>query len=200
MAKDDRTNVMRLLASAGIAFTDHIYDPEETDGEEVAKLVGKSALETFKTLVTQAASGKNYVFVIPVHLELDLKAAARAVGEKSIEMIPQKKLMPLTGYVHGGCSPVGLKRSFPVVFDESCLALSEMTLSAGKRGRQVSVRPKDLISYVGLISLLFTLSCSFNQHVSTFALFPNLISLVNESPMIRVFLSSKFSISFFTIL
>ena len=148
MAKDDRTNVMRVLASAGIAYSDHVYDPDQTDGEEVAKLVGKSCEETFKTLVTQANSGKNYVFVIPVHLELDLKAAARSVNEKNIEMIPQKNLLPLTGYVHGGCSPVGLKRSFPVVFDESCLALSEMTLSAGKRGRQVSVSPTDLIAYL----------------------------------------------------
>ena len=149
MAKDDRTNVMRLLAATKIAYTDHQYDPETTDGEEVARLVGKSVEETFKTLVTQGASKKNYVFVIPVHLELDLKAAARAVDEKNIEMIPQKQLMPLTGYIHGGCSPVGLKRSFPVVFDESCLTLETMTLSAGKRGRQVSVSPSDLISYLG---------------------------------------------------
>lgn len=139
---------MRLLESSGIAYTDHQYDPETTDGEKVASLVGKSVEETFKTLVTQAASKKNYVFVIPVHLELDLKAAARAVNEKSIEMIPQKQLMSLTGYVHGGCSPVGLKRSFPVVFDESCLSLETMTLSAGKRGRQITVSPLDLISYL----------------------------------------------------
>lgn len=149
MAKDDRTNVMRLLEAAKIAYTDHQYDPDTTDGEQVAKLVGKRVEETFKTLVTQAASKKNYVFVIPVHLELDLKAAARAVNEKSIEMIPQKQLMPLTGYVHGGCSPVGLKRNFPVVFDESCLNLPAMTLSAGKRGRQITVAPSDLISYLG---------------------------------------------------
>ena len=149
MAKDDRTNVMRLLEAGGIAYTDHQYDPETTDGEAVAKLVGKSVEETFKTLVTQSSTKKNYVFVIPVHLELDLKAAARAVKEKSIEMIPQKQLMPLTGYVHGGCSPVGLKRSFPVVFDESCLNLETMTLSAGKRGRQITVSPSDLISYLG---------------------------------------------------
>ena len=148
MAKDDRTNVMRLLSAAGITYTDHQYDPETTDGERVAVLVGKRVEETFKTLVTQALSGKNYVFVIPVHLELDLKAAARAVSEKSIEMLPQKNLMPMTGYVHGGCSPVGLKRSFPVIFDESCLQLKEMTLSAGKRGRQVTVSPQDLISYL----------------------------------------------------
>lgn len=148
MAKDDRTNVMRLLAAAKIEYEDHQYDPETTDGEAVASLVGKRVEETFKTLVTQAASGKNYVFVIPVHLELDLKAAARSVQEKSIEMLPQKKLMPLTGYVHGGCSPVGLKRSFPVVFDESCLVLNTMTLSAGKRGRQITVSPVDLINYL----------------------------------------------------
>lgn len=158
MAKDDRTNVMRLLASAGIAYTDHCYDPETTDGESVAKLVGKSVEETFKTLVTQSASKKNFVFVIPVHLELDLKAAARAVNEKSIEMIPQKQLMPLTGYVHGGCSPVGLKRSFPIVFDESCLNLDTMTLSAGKRGRQVTVSPTELISYLGATTAPLTRS------------------------------------------
>ncbi|MBR2181284.1 MAG: Cys-tRNA(Pro) deacylase [Oscillospiraceae bacterium] len=148
MAKDDRTNVMRLLAAANIVYADHQYDPEITDGENVAALVGKSVVETFKTLVTQAPSGKNYVFVIPVHLELDLKAAARSVSEKSIEMIPQKKLMPLTGYVHGGCSPVGLKRNFPIVFDESCLERDTITLSAGKRGRQITVKPMDLISYL----------------------------------------------------
>lgn len=158
MAKDDRTNVMRLLAAAKILYTDHQYDPETTDGEMVAKLVGRSVEETFKTLVTQAASRKNYVFVIPVHLELDLKAAARAVDEKSIEMIPQKQLMPLTGYVHGGCSPVGLKRSFPVVFDQSCLNLESMTLSAGKRGRQISVSPSDLISYLGATTAALTRS------------------------------------------
>lgn len=145
--KEDKTNVMRLLAAAGIAFTDHRYDPEVTDGEKVAELVGRSCIETFKTLVTVADDGKNYVFVIPVHLELDLKAAARSVGVKSVAMIPQKQLMPLTGYVHGGCSPVGMKKSLPVVFDESCLVLSTMTLSAGKRGCQVTVTPADLISY-----------------------------------------------------
>ena len=145
--KEDKTNVMRLLAAAGIAFTEHRYDPEVTDGEKVAALVGKACTETFKTLVTASDDGKNYVFVIPVHLELDLKAAARSVGVKSIAMIPQKQLMPLTGYVHGGCSPVGMKKRLPVVFDESCLTLSVMTLSAGKRGCQVTVAPCDLISY-----------------------------------------------------
>lgn len=148
MAKDDKTNVMRLLSAAKIEYVERSYDPEITDGEMVAKAVGTPPEATFKTLVTEAESGKNYVFVIPVHLELDLKACGRAVGEKSIVMLPQKKLFPLTGYVHGGCSPVGMKKTLRTVFDESCLALETMTLSAGKRGRQISVAPESLISYV----------------------------------------------------
>ncbi len=149
MSKEDMTNVMRVLRSAGIEYSCHSYDPDVTDGEKVALLVGKKTEETFKTLVTEAQGGKNYVFVIPVHLELDLKACARAVGEKSISMLPQKKLYPLTGYVHGGCSPIGMKRSFQTVFDESCLLLQEMTLSAGKLGRQITASPEKLISLLG---------------------------------------------------
>ena len=149
MAKDDKTNVMRLLLAAKIEFTERSYDPSITDGELVAKAVGTPPEATFKTLVTEAESGKNYVFVIPVYMELDLKACGRAVGEKSIAMLPQKKLFPLTGYVHGGCSPIGMKKTFRTVIDESCLSLPEMTLSAGKLGRQISVSPQDLIAYVG---------------------------------------------------
>lgn len=149
MAKDDKTNVMRLLSGAGISYSEHSYDPATTDGELVAVALGKSCEETFKTLVTESVSGKNYVFVIPVHLELDLKACARAVGEKSVAMLPQKKLFPLTGYVHGGCSPVGMKRNFQTVFDESCLSRAEITLSAGKLGRQVTLSPLELISFLG---------------------------------------------------
>lgn len=156
MAKDDMTNVMRVLGTAKIEYTSHSYDPNETDGEKVALLVGKKVDETFKTLVTEGISGKNFVFVIPVHLELDLKAAAKAVGEKSISMLPQKKLYPLTGYVHGGCSPVGMKRSFLTVFDESALSLSEMTLSAGKLGRQITVSPEKLIALLGAKTALIT--------------------------------------------
>ena len=149
MAKDDKTNVMRLLSGAKIEYVERSYDPEITDGELVAKAVGTAPEETFKTLVTEAESGKFYVFVIPVHLELDLKACGRAVGEKSIAMLPQKKLFPLTGYVHGGCSPIGMKKTLRTVIDDSCLSLDVMTLSAGKRGRQISLAPQDLISYVG---------------------------------------------------
>lgn len=148
MAKVEITNVMRLLSSAGIEFSVSTYDPETTDGEEVAKLVGTDPDQTYKTLVTVGASKKNYVFVVPVNRELDLKKCAKAVSEKNIEMIPQKMLLPLTGYIHGGCSPVGLKKAFPVIFDSSCLAFSKITLSAGKRGKQITVSPAALISFL----------------------------------------------------
>lgn len=149
MAKEDKTNVTRLLLAAKIPFTVRTYDPNVTDGERVAQLVGTKPEETFKTLVTVADSGKNYVFVIPGHKELDLKACGRAVGEKSIAMLPQKLLFPLTGYVHGGCSPIGMKKRLPVVLDSSCLDIEEMTLSAGKVGMQVSLSPKSLLDYLG---------------------------------------------------
>ena len=145
----DKTNVMRLLDRAKIHYIDRVYDPEVTDGEKVAALVGTSPDETFKTLVTVAESGKNYVFVIPVNRELDLKAAARCVGEKRMEMLPQKNLFPLTGYVHGGCSPVGMKKQLKTVFDFATESLENITLSAGKRGRQITLSPKDLIGYLG---------------------------------------------------
>ena len=148
MAKNDTTNVMRLLSASKISFVEHSYDPVTTDGELVAKAIGTNPESTFKTLVTVADSGKNYVFVIPVNRELDLKACGRAVGEKSIAMLPQKQLFPLTGYVHGGCSPIGMKKTFTTTFDDSALLFDTITLSAGKLGRQVSVSPLDLISYV----------------------------------------------------
>lgn len=146
MAKDDKTNVMRILSQNKIEFEEHSYDPSITDGELVAKAVGMDPKRTFKTLVTVGDSGKNYVFVIPVHLALDLKASARAVGEKGISMLPQKMLFPLTGYVHGGCSPIGMKKSFPVTFDASCQTFDAITLSAGKVGRQITVKVQDLLS------------------------------------------------------
>ena len=149
MAKDDKTNVMRLLSAAGISFDEHQYDPVTTDGELVAKALGTDPCATFKTLVTVSESRKYYVFVIPVNQELDLKACARAVGEKSISMLPQKNLLPLTGYVHGGCSPIGMKKTFQTTLDSSCLNFPKITFSAGKLGRQVSVSPQDMIAYIG---------------------------------------------------
>lgn len=112
--KEEKTNVMRTLDQKKIPYTAHSYDPDgPIDGVSVAQILGQPAEQVFKTLVTKAASGAYYVFDIPVAENLDLKKAAKAVGEKSVAMLPQKELLPLTGYVHGGCSPVGMKSSFP---------------------------------------------------------------------------------------
>ncbi len=146
MAKEEKTNVMRLLEAAKIPYTSHSYDPAVTDGRQVAKLLGEDPDATFKTLVTVSDSKKYYVFVVPVNRELDLKACARAAGEKSIAMIKQKELFPLTGYLHGGCSPIGMKKQFPCFFDSACEGLDSITCSAGKVGRQVTVPLKEFLS------------------------------------------------------
>ena len=140
MAKDDKTNVMRLLEQAQIPYTARYFDPDGPLPEEEG---------VFKTLVTEDGRGGHHVFVIPVQCTLDLKKAARAAGVKSIAMIKQKELLPLTGYVHGGCSPVGMKKLFPTVFHESCLALETMMVSAGKIGYQVEAKPAALLALVG---------------------------------------------------
>lgn len=143
---EEKTNVMRVLDQKKVPYTPHHYAHPDgaVDGASVAALIDKDPASVCKTLVTQGASKKYYVFVIPVLKELDLKAAARAVGEKSIEMIRQAQLLPLTGYVHGGCSPVGMKKQFPTVFDQSVEALDTITVSAGKIGAQVEVAPAAL--------------------------------------------------------
>lgn len=149
--KEEKTNVMRLLEQKKISYTPHAYDHgegEAPDGVSVARSLGQNSEKVFKTLVTKGASGGYYVFPIPVAETLDLKKAAKAVGEKSIAMLPAKDLLPLTGYVHGGCSPVGMKKLFPTVFHESCLGLETICVSAGKIGFQVEVRPADLIDLV----------------------------------------------------
>lgn len=148
MAKDktEKTNVMRLLEQKKLPYTPHDYlATGAVSGVEVAAALGEPPERVFKTLVTTGASGGHYVFVIPVAEELDLKKAAKAVGEKSIAMLPQKELLPLTGYVHGGCSPVGMKKRFPTVFDESCLAFGTICVSAGKVGFQVELAPQALL-------------------------------------------------------
>ena len=118
--KEEKTNVMRTLEQKKIPYTAFSYDPDgPIDGVSVAAETGLDAASVFKTLVTKGASGAYYVFDIPVAENLDLKKAAKAVGEKSIAMLPQKELLPLTGYVHGGCSPVGMKKQFPTVFHET---------------------------------------------------------------------------------
>ena len=145
--KEEKTNVMRTLEQKKIPYTAFSYDPDgPIDGVSVAAEVGLDAAGVFKTLVTKGASGAYYVFDIPVAENLDLKKAARAVGEKSIAMLPQKELLPLTGYVHGGCSPVGMKKQFPTVFHETAPLYDTICVSAGKIGFQVECRPDDLLA------------------------------------------------------
>ena len=148
---EEKTNVMRVLDQKKIPYIPHHYAHPNgaVDGESVAALIGRDPSCVCKTLVTQGASKKYYVFVIPAEKELDLKAAARAAGEKSIEMIRQAQLLPLTGYVHGGCSPVGMKKQFPTVFHESALGQDAIYVSAGKVGFQVELAPADLMELVG---------------------------------------------------
>ena len=143
---EEKTNVMRVLDQKKVPYIPHSYPHGDTasDGVTVARLTGIPPEQVFKTLVTESSSGKFYVFVIPVSRSLDLKAAAKAVGEKSISMLPQAKLLPLTGYVHGGCSPIGMKKALPTWVDESAQALDLMAVSAGKVGFQVQLAPADL--------------------------------------------------------
>ena len=145
--KEEKTNVMRTLEQKNIPYTAHTYDPEgPIDGVSVARILGEDPECVFKTLVTRGASGGYYVFDIPVAENLDLKKAAKAVGEKSIAMIAQKELLPLTGYVHGGCSPVGMKKQFPTVFHETAEILDTIMVSAGKIGYQVQCEPEKLLN------------------------------------------------------
>ena len=148
--KEDKTNVMRVLDGRKIAYEQHSYEPDATmSGEEIAQILGEDAGKVFKTLVTQGKSGAYYVFVVPVNEELDLKKAAAASGEKAVSMIKQKELLPLTGYVHGGCSPVGMKKAFPTFIHESVKQIDKIFVSAGRVGFQIELSPEDLISLVG---------------------------------------------------
>lgn len=148
--KEEKTNVMRLLEQRSIPYTAHAYPSDGAlDGVSVAEYLGQDREQVFKTLVTRGSSGAYYVFDIPVAESLDLKKAARAVGEKSIAMLPQKELLPLTGYVHGGCSPVGMKKQFPTVFHETAILFETVFVSAGKIGFQVEVQPETLIALLG---------------------------------------------------
>ncbi len=148
--KEEKTNVMRVLEQRGVPYTPHAYPADgPIDAVSVAGLLGQDPERVFKTLVAQGASGAYYVFDIPAADSLDLKKAAKAVGEKSVSMLPQKQLLPLTGYVHGGCSPVGMARQFPTFFAEEVVLVDTMICSAGKVGHHVQVRPEDLIRLVG---------------------------------------------------
>jgi len=138
---------MRLLDIAGIDYDPRSYDPEIVDGLSVAKALNEDPEAVFKTLVTENEKKEHFVFCVPVGAELDLKKAAKAVGAKSIEMIPLKELLPLTGYLHGGCSPMGLKKPFPVALDETMQLFERIYISAGKRGYQVGLNPTALAAY-----------------------------------------------------
>lgn len=149
--KEEKTNVMRVLDQKKIPYTPHTYPVGDAapDGAAVARLLGQEPASVFKTLVAKGASGGYYVFDIPVEATLDLKKAARAVGEKSVSMLPSKQLLPLTGYVHGGCSPVGMKKQYPTVFDETAELFDTICVSAGKIGFQVELSPAALMELVG---------------------------------------------------
>ncbi|MGN0436187.1 MAG: Cys-tRNA(Pro) deacylase [Wujia sp.] len=142
---EDKTNVMRVLDQKKIKYRHYCYaETGETNGEKVAELLGQDPKRVFKTLVTTGKTGNHYVFVIPVVCELDLKKAARTVGEKSIEMLKSKELLPLTGYIHGGCSPIGMKKFFRTIIHETASGYETIFFSAGKVGYQVEVSPEDL--------------------------------------------------------
>ena len=145
MKKQEKTNVMRILDQKKIPYENYTYDSEVAiSGMEVATTLGQDPNQVFKTLVTIGASKKNYVFVVPVCGELNLKKAAKAVGEKSIEMIKSKELFPLTGYIHGGCSPIGMKKLFRTVIHKSAEEFDTIIFSGGKIGYQVEVSLENL--------------------------------------------------------
>lgn len=143
--KDMKTNVMRLLDQANIPYNHYCYaDTDAISGVDVAKAMNQPVERVFKTLVTVSASKQYYVFVIPVAMELHLKKAAASVGEKSIEMLKQKDLLPLTGYIHGGCSPIGMKKQFKTTIHATAHDFDTIIFSAGKIGYQVEVSPENL--------------------------------------------------------
>jgi len=150
MSESVKTNVMRLLEQAGVPYTPHYYTAEAgIDAQSVAKTLGQDPQAVFKTLVTQGKSRALYVFVIPGAATLNLRRAAAACGEKSIEMIPQKSLLPSTGYIHGGCSPIGMRKAYPTYIDETAQLFDTICVSAGRVGAQVELAPDALCGMVG---------------------------------------------------
>ena len=145
----EKTNVMRLLDAKSIPYEAREYDPEITSGPLVAAALGEDPDTVFKPLVTEGPKKEHFVFVIPVNAELDLKKAAKVARVKSIAMIPQKELLPLTGYIHGGCSPFGMKKPFPTFLDETAELFPSIFVSAGRRGYQVGISPSDIVSQIG---------------------------------------------------
>lgn len=148
--KEDKTNVMRILDQKKIEYNHYSYDNMTTCAKDVAAGLGVDPQFLYKTLVTVGKSKEHYVFMVPGEEELDLKKAATAVGEKSIEMIHQKELLPLTGYIHGGCSPIGMKKQFKTTIHINAESADKIFCSAGKIGRQVELSPKDLEKIIPL--------------------------------------------------
>lgn len=145
-----KTNVMRILDSSNIDYNIYTYEAKDSavDGISVANKLGVAVEKVFKTLVTKGHGGDFYVFVVPVAKELNLKAAAKCVGEKSVEMIKVSDMLKITGYIRGGCSPIGMKKNYNTVIDDSSLNLDEIIVSGGKIGFQVEIAPKDLIQLI----------------------------------------------------
>lgn len=145
-----KTNAMRILDKSGITYNTYSYDHSDglIDGVSVARKMGQQPEQVYKTLVTQGASREYYVFVIPVAKDLDLKAAAKSVGNKSIEMIKVSDINKVTGYIRGGCSPIGMKKQYKTVIDESCKSLNKIIISAGKIGHQIEMSPSDLVKLI----------------------------------------------------
>lgn len=149
--KEEKTNAMRILETAGIAFETLFYPVDENDlsGVHIAKELNLPPEQVFKTLVAKGSKNGYLVFVIPVAEELDLKKCALAAKDKRVEMIPMKDLLPLTGYLRGGCSPVGMKKPFPTYFDETATLFDRIYLSAGQRGKQFCLDPVELCAFLG---------------------------------------------------
>ena len=146
-----KTNAMRELDAAGVAYECHVIDTDRAlSGVEAAAALGQDPACVFKTLVTQGRSGEHYVFMVPVAEELDLKKAAAGVGEKAVAMILQRDLLPLTGYVHGGCSPIGMKKPFRTTIDETAQLFDAISFSGGRIGCQLTMAPDALDQMVGL--------------------------------------------------
>jgi Cys-tRNA(Pro)/Cys-tRNA(Cys) deacylase len=146
-----KTNAMRILDQLKIEYVPYEYEPDENDlsGVHIAHQIGLPEDQVFKTLVARGDRTGIHVFCIPVCFELDLKKAAKVTGDKRIEMVHVKELLALTGYIRGGCSPVGMKKKYPTYFDETCELYDEIAVSAGERGHQMLVPPMDLARYLG---------------------------------------------------
>ena len=144
----EKTNAMRQLDRKKAVYTVYSYDGGALSGTEVASALGKDPARCFKTLVTVGKTGGHYVFMIPVAAELDLRKAASAAGEKSVAMLPQKELLPLTGYIHGGCSPIAMKTQMPAIIDKSALACEQIYISAGRAGIEIVIKADHLAELI----------------------------------------------------